>query len=109
MITFTQGDYAVLNLTATDGDGNPINITGGSFTTLINGPNGSPVNMFPNGQHVIVDGPNGQFTLTLQPEDTGNCGLGLHKEILTQIVIGGDPITYRGINTLTVYAPVPFQ
>ena len=107
-IVFTQGDLAVLNLQATDGDGNPIDISGSTFTTQIKGPNGVIVS-FPNSQHAIVDGPNGFFSLTLQPNDTSSCGLGTNKDILTQIVSGGSPIYFRGQGILTVNPPVPLQ
>lgn len=111
-IQFTQGDSAVLNLTATDGDGNPIDLTGATFQTLVNGiNNGTPV-VFPNSQHEANSDQvsnTGQYTLTLSEDDTASCGLGSHKEILTQITIGGNSVYYRGFNTLQVYAPVPFE
>lgn len=109
MIKITQGDLAILEFTAVDGNENPIDITGATFTTLINAANGAGVNSFPDVQHTIVDGPEGRFNLTLQVADTQNCGQGLHKEIITQIVRGSTPIWYRGKNVLTVYPPTPFQ
>lgn len=108
MIQFTQGDTAVLNLTAEDGEGNAVDITGATFTTLVRGPGGVTAS-FPNSQHAIVDAENGQFTLTLSANDTTACGAGSGKDVLTQLVQGGSSIYYRGIGILTVYPPVPVQ
>ncbi len=108
MISFTQGDTAILNLTATDGSGNPFDITAAVFTSYIKGSNGVIVT-FPNAQHAIVTAASGTYTLTLSTADTANCGLGMNKEILTQIVQGGSTIFFRGINILTVNPPVPLQ
>ena len=107
-ISFTQSDTAILNLTATDGNGNPVNLTGATFTTLIKGPNGVNVS-FPNSQHAITDAPNGQFTLSLATGDTASCGLGRNKDIITQIIIGVSMVYFRGIGILTVNPPVPLQ
>jgi hypothetical protein len=108
MIEFTQGDTALINLTATDGQGNPFNITGSVFTTFIKGPNGV-VASFPNSQHSIVNAALGQFQLALATSDTANCGTGPNKEILTQIVQGSSTIYFRGPNLLVVNSPVPIQ
>ena len=108
MIAFTQGDTATLQLTAQDGNGNPINISGATFTTYILGNEGI-VATFPNSQHSIVSASNGQFTLALGTGDTTQCGSGNNKEILTKIVQGGSTVYYRGIGILTVYPPVPTQ
>ena len=108
MIQFTQGDTALLNLNATDGSGNPIDITGAVFTTYIKGANGV-IASFPNSQHTIVNGPQGQFQLALGAADTTNCGTGAGKEILTQAVQGSSTIYFRGPNLLTVHPPVPVQ
>lgn len=108
MIIFTQGDTAVLNLTATDGNGNPINLTGASFTTYIKGPNGV-ISSFGNSQHAIVTAAAGTFILSLAALDTAACGLGANKDILTVVVVGQSTINYRGAGILTVYPPVPLQ
>lgn len=111
MIQFTQGDVVTLQLTATDGNGNPVTLTGASFTTQIKGPNGSIIS-FPNGQHTAnADQVNytGQFTLALSATDTANCGLGANKEIITQVLISSSPIYYRAFNILTVLPNVPLQ
>lgn len=110
-INFTQGDTALLNLTAIDGNQNPIDLTGATFTTLINGSNGIVIS-FPNSQHTAnPDQVNsmGQYVLALSTSDTASCGLGNHKEIITQIVIGATTVYYRGFNTLQVYPPVPLE
>ena len=108
MITFTQGDNAVLNLTATDGSGNPVNLTGASFTTLIKAQN-TVVVSFPNSQHSIVSAVNGTYTLTLSAMDTASCGLGGNKEIITAIVQAGATVYFHGPNMLSVLPPVPLQ
>ncbi len=108
MIVFTQGDTALLSLQATDGSGNPVNISGATFTTLIKGPNGV-IASFPNSQHTIVSAPDGTFTLALSTADTANCGLGDNKEIITKIVISSSTVYFHGPNTLNVLPPVPLQ
>ncbi len=112
MIVITQGNTATLQLTATDGNGNPINLTGATFSTQINGPNGNFVVTFPNSQHTAnpdqVDF-EGQFTLALAISDTANLGTGFHKEIITTITIGSQVVSYRGPNILKVLPPTPYQ
>jgi hypothetical protein len=108
MIEFTQGDTATLNLTATDGQGNPFNVTGAVFTTFIKGANGV-IASFQNSQHTIVNAALGQFQLALATTDTVNCGTGPGKEILTRIVQGASTVYFRGPNLLTVNPPVPIQ
>jgi len=108
MIEFTQGDTALLMLIATDGQGNPFNITGAVFTTFVKGPNGV-IASFPNSHHTIVNAALGQFQLALGTSDTANCGTGPSKEILTQVVQGASTIYFRGPNLLTVNPPVPVQ
>ena len=112
MITFTQGDNnVVINLTALDGSGNPINLTGASFSTQILGPNPVGPVTFGNSQHAIVSAPMGTFTLTLANggADTASCGVGANKDLLTKITISGAVIYYRAKSILTVYSPVPAQ
>jgi hypothetical protein len=106
-ISFTQGDSAVLNLTATDGNGNPIDITGATFVTQIKGPSGSFITSFPNSQHSIVNGPLGQYQLSLATTDTPNCGIGSNKEIVTQMTNGLTVLYLHGPGLLTVNPPVP--
>lgn len=108
MISFTQGDTAVLNLTATDGFGNPFNLTAATFVTQILGPIGV-IATFENSQHAIVSAVGGTFTLTLASPDTEACGLGANKQILTTVTQGGSVTTFRGVNVLTVYPSVPVQ
>lgn len=109
MIQFTQGDSAILNLTAVDGSGNPIDITGATFTTQIKGPNNT-LATFANGQHTIVSGPAGTFRLALSTTDTLKCGTGTSKAIVTKIVSGPlGTVYFRGTQILTVFAPQPQQ
>lgn len=111
LMHITQGDFAVFYLTAVDGEGIPVDLTGATFMTKINGPNGIVVT-FDNSYHIANPDQvtnTGQFTLTLEPVDTAELGLGSHKEIITQITIGGSPVWFRGPNILQVYAPVPFE
>ncbi len=109
MITFTQGDNAILNLTAQDGNGNPINLTGASFSSQILGANGAGVVTFGNSQHTVIDVTAGTFQLTLSPTDTAACGLGDNKEIVTTIVQSSLPVAYHGVAILKVLPAVPLQ
>lgn len=109
MIKFTQGDTADLLLTAQDGQGNPVDLTGATFTTYIRIANGAVVT-FLNSQHTAnPDQVNfkGQYTLSLSNTDTVGIPVGINKEIITLIVIGATQINYRGPNILTVASPIP--
>lgn len=110
-IEFTQGDIITLTLVATDDFGNPVNLTGVSLATQILGANIIGPVTFPNGQHAILNQTTntGQFTLALASADTASCGEGLNKQILTQATSAGASTFYRGVNILSVYAPVPVQ
>lgn len=108
-LEFTQGDTAALQLVALDDEGNPIDVTLATFSTQILGPNGENPAQFGNSQHTVTDGPNGRFTLGLSTTDTPTCGLGEHKQILTQLTIDVVVETCRGINILTVYPEEPTQ
>lgn len=108
---FSQGDNAILTLTAQDGNGNAINLTGATFSTQILGANGStlPIAVFGNSQHTITNSAQGIFTLTLSATDTANCGLGTNKEVVTAITQSGNVIYFHGPNVLTVLPNVPIQ
>lgn len=111
MINFTQGDTAVLALTATNGNGDPIDLTGASFTTYVRAANGSNAT-FPNSQHTADPDQvanRGKFQLALSSVDTAACGQGENKMILSRIVISSTVIYYRGVDVLNVYPPVPIQ
>lgn len=109
MIKFTQGDTVSLKLTATDGQGNPIDLTGATFSTTMRGFDGAVIT-FPNSQHTAdPDQINnkGQFVLALSSTDTNNVPAGINKEIITLITIGLTQINYRGPNILTVVTAIP--
>lgn len=111
-IFLTQGDVATLQLKAVDVNAMPIDLSGATFTTSINGENGQPVQMFSNDQHTInPDQVNfrGQFSLALSSEDTNALGLGQHKEVVTVIAIGSTTVSFRGFNILAVLPPVPME
>lgn len=112
-LEFTQGDNVVLQLIATDDQGNPQNLTGASLSTTILGPNGVGPVTFPNGQHTIANQTTnkGQFSLALgnAGADSASCGEGPNKEIITESIIAGAPLYYRGPNLLTIYSNVPQQ
>ena len=106
-LSFTQGNNPVnLNLVATDGNGNPVDITGASFTTQILGPLGAIVSI-PNSQHTITNGPAGAYTVALTLAQSQACNIGPNKDILLTAVQGSQTTTYRGQGILTVYPPVP--
>ena len=106
-LTFTQGDAPTLNLYAQDQNGNPINLSGATFSTQINGANGVGAVTFGNSQHTIVNASTGQFQLTLATTDTQNCGEGQNKSIVTSITIGGSVLNFWGNGILQVLAPNP--
>lgn len=110
-IEFTQGDTATLSLIATDDQNNPINLTGATFQTQIQGANPNGPITFQNAQHTLGNQTTnpGTFTLALADTDTPNCGEGSNKEIITQVVIAGAVTYFRGVSLLTVYPSVPLQ
>lgn len=108
MITITQGDYAVLEFTATDGDGVPVNLSGATFETQIKGPNGE-VEVFGDSQHSIISAVDGTFSLTLSTTDTASLGEGQDKTIITKITQSSHPVYFNGFNILTVYPNIPLQ
>lgn len=111
-IILTQGNTAVLYLTAVDSSGIPVDLTGASITSYINAPNGAGIAEFGNSQHTVnPDQVNyeGQFTLTLSEADTASLGVGDHKEILSVVTIGSVVISFRGFNVLGVLAGVPLE
>jgi hypothetical protein len=108
-ITITQGDAPTLTLYAIDGSGNPINLTGATFSTQILGTNGVGPITFGNSQHAIVNAADGEFTLALASTDTPNLGIGPNKDILTQITIAGKATYYWGRGILQVMPATPLQ
>lgn len=111
-VIFTQGDDTVLFLLATDDQGVPVDLTGASLSTQILGPNGAGPVVFPNSQHTIDPDQvanRGKFALALSSTDTGNCGIGQHKQIITEGALISGTVYFQGVNLLTVYANVPLQ
>lgn len=108
---FTQGDTAVLELMAVNDQGNPVDLTGATLETAMLGSNIAGVVNFQNSQHTIANQSTnrGQFFLTLSSDDTLSVGEGRHKQILTSVAVSSTLTTFRGINILTVYPPVPIQ
>lgn len=88
MIEITQGESAVLQLTATiDEDETPLDLTGASFSSQVLGPNGKVVT-FANAKHAIVSAAAGTFTLTLDTSDTALIDVGRDKELVVSISQG---------------------
>lgn len=111
MIEFTQGDTAVLELTATDGDDNPIDLTDAIFTSFFRNAQGLTI-PFPNSQHTADPDQitnRGQYTLSLGIADTQSIPQGPYKEIITKIDIGLTTIYYHGVGICTVLGPIPRQ
>ena len=111
-VVFTQGDDTVLLLLATNDQGVPVDLPGASLSTQILGPNGAGQDVFPNSQHTVDPDQvanRGKFSLALSSTDTGNCGLGQHKQIITEALISGATTYFQGPNLLAVYADVPLQ
>lgn len=110
MIYFTQGDGPInINLTASLGDGTPVDLTGATFSTQMRGV-GNTIVTFANSQHTAnPDQVNhkGQFILTLQSIDTPTIGVGFNKNIVTQITIDGATVAYRGNCEVTVFPTPP--
>ena len=104
-IRITQGEDAVLNLTATTGAGAAFDLSGATFTSYITGAKGS-VNSFSNSKHAIVSAAAGTFTLTLTETDTALISVGINKEILTKVV-QGTTTTYLRAQILDVKAALP--
>lgn len=110
-ITFTQGDDVSLIFTATNNQGSPVNLTGATFSTEINGPNTLGPVTFGNSQHTAnADQVNftGQFTLALTAANTNACGIGANKEIVTEITISAKNTFFIGPDILTVLPEAPF-
>lgn len=111
-LVFSQNDNVVLTLIATDTQGNPVTLTGATFSTQILGPNNTGAVTFPNAQHTAnADQVNfkGYFTLTLGTADTGACAIGENKDIVTAITISGNVASYQGLSILEVLPNVPTQ
>lgn len=109
MIKITRGDTALLNLKATNGEGDPVALTGAVFSTKIRAADGTNVT-FPNGQHTANPDQSGagkgKFTLQLSISDTNELQVGVNHEVVTKVVISASTIYYRG-QILTVIQQDP--
>lgn len=111
MLKFTQGDTAVLNLTAKTSASIPFDLTGATLTSYIKGPNGDTVS-FPNGQHTIDPDQvtnKGKYTLALTSDNTLSVGEGDNKAVITKVVQSGNTLYFHGTGILTVLANTPLQ
>jgi hypothetical protein len=110
-IEFSQGDTVTLALLATNDQGIPVNLTGATFSTQIQGYNVNGPVTFGDSQHTLGNQTSnpGTFTLALASSDTANCGLGPNKEILTTVVINEASTCFRGESILAVYPGIPIQ
>lgn len=110
-VEFTQGDTPTLTLVATDDQGNPVDLTGASLSTQIQGANGAGVHVIPNAQHTLANQVTtpGQFAIALTAVDTNASGEGPNKEIITTATVGAVVTNYRGVALLTVYNAAPTQ
>lgn len=106
MIKITQGDHAVINLTAKKGDGTAHDLTGATFETKIMGSDDAP-DTFNDGHHAIVSASAGTFTLTLSTAETAALKLGRGREIVTKITQSGNPIYFHGKEVLEVKPATP--
>lgn len=110
MLKFTQGDTPTLNLTAQTDSGDPVDLTGATFTTYLKGKVGAVV-AIPNASHTAnPDQVNfkGQFTVAITAVESAACLEGTNKEVVTKITIGADIVFYRA-QILTVLTPNPLQ
>lgn len=111
MITISQGDTVTLQLTAANGDGVEVDLTGATFTTQIRSPNGVLLTI-PNADHTADPDQvanTGEFTISLTSAQTKALELGRDKEIVTKIVQGGSTIHYHAENILTVLNNFPVK
>lgn len=109
MLSFSQGDTAVLNLTITDGGGAPQMLQDDAvLTTKMKGPRGIIVS-FPSSQHTILDQMlfPGQFTLALSTSDTAACGVAEAKDVVTEVQQDGGTIYFHGNGILEVFPNYP--
>lgn len=111
MLSFSQGDTAVLNLTITDGVGTPIVLQDDAvLTTKIKGPRGI-IAVFPNSQHTILDQNlfPGKFTLALSTSDTTECGVGDAKDVITEVQQNAGTVYFHGTSILNVFTNYPLN
>lgn len=110
-LVITQGDTVTFQFTATNGEGQPFDLTGATLTTYVRGSDGEAIS-FPNSQHTINPDQvfhKGEFTLALTTDDTNGIPLGIYKEVVTKVVQSSSTIYFRGKNILTVYPKIPIQ
>lgn len=106
-IQFTQGDAAIIALYAEDESGEPLDLTGATIVTKIAGK--TLVSSFDNSKHTIVDAAKGEYTLNLTVADTAGIEVGEGQDIISTVTQSGNPITFRGMGVLVVFAPAQAQ
>lgn len=111
MLRISQGDAVIFRLTAKDGDGLRINLTGATFTTFIKGELGV-IQSFPNDQHTV--NPNqtthrGEYELALSVSDTESLAVGNKKDVLTLVELAESTFYLHGNNILDVLPNVPLM
>lgn len=104
MITITQGDTAILNLTAQNKAGQKHDLTGATFETKIKGASGD--NTFADVKHAIVSAVDGTYTLTLSATDTAAILAGQSRELVTKVTQGTSVKHFHG-RVLTVLKNTP--
>ncbi len=102
-IQFTQGNATSITLYAEDEFGAPIDITNATFVTQF--PGSTSVVEFGTDKHEIVDAAKGQYKLNLLSADTALVEAGQDKDILSTMTQSGNPLTFRGIGLVQVFAP----
>lgn len=103
-LKITQGDDVVFNLTAATGSAAaPMDLTGATLTTLIQG------RSYDSAHHAILNQTTnkGQYTLTLSAAETALLKVASAQEIITQCSQGGKMTQLHGIGVLQVLSPVP--
>ena len=110
MIIFTQGDDNFnMTMTATDADGNAVDLTGATFETRLLGTQGRVVSV-PNAQHTADADQvtnKGKYTINLLAANTNACAPGDTKDIVTKVTIGTTTISYHGKGILQVLPKDP--
>lgn len=109
MIKITRGDDVTIVLTAKNGEGVAVDLTGATFTTYVKSETGDTVS-FANSKHTADPDQVanlGKFRLQLESTDTERLAPGEGKEILTKIVQSARSVYFHGRKILTVLPNQP--